>query len=516
MFNLRVSIAVTSLTAAGCASLDARRDLARSAAAIEQATGAPGESLMLGAAAAGARVAELIAGGLTADEAVQVCLLNNPRLHAEFLRIGMGRADLVQSGLLSNPSLSFAPRWPDGGGLSNLQLGIAQNIAELWQIPYRRQAAARDLDRVILDVAREATLLALRARLAYYRVVQVERERDIARENLELTQRLVHLTISRRDAGAGSDLDVAIAEAQHADARVRSQNVTLSVVQARADLVKLLGLDSPPDAISLVDTFPAPSPVEITAASLIVTARRMRLDWQSAKMAVQTAAARVEYEKSRVVNVLEVGVTAERNAQWDKSRGGGVSRNRSLDLNSDGSISRTTSYSRESPEPVRSEWVVGPTLGIDVPVFDQNQAQIAKAEYMLRQSQHLEDAIERDVTQGAYASAAQLAAAVENARLYRDEIVPLRERVLTLSQHAYRSGRTTFLAVLEAQRALLEARAGHADALKNYVSAIVEIEGVAGQPFDRLFETSAPTVTRPSSSSEANPQREDEAREIVP
>jgi hypothetical protein len=147
------------------------------------------------------QVAHLTAGGLTADEAVQVALLNNPRLQAAVYRLGISRADFVQSGLFTNPSLSFSLRWPDGGGLTNLQAGIAQNVAELWQIKHRKEAAERDLDRTILDVAREASMLALDARVAYWRAVRADRESDLARENLALGQKLIDVAISRREAG---------------------------------------------------------------------------------------------------------------------------------------------------------------------------------------------------------------------------------------------------------------------------------------------------------------------------
>ena len=52
-------------------------------------------------------------------EAIQVCLLNNPGLQAAFLDIGMARADVVQSGLLSNPSLTALVRFPTGRVFGN-------------------------------------------------------------------------------------------------------------------------------------------------------------------------------------------------------------------------------------------------------------------------------------------------------------------------------------------------------------------------------------------------------------
>jgi hypothetical protein len=50
-----------------------------------------------------AKVADLLAGGLTVDEAVCVAMLNNRSFQALSQEIGVSRAELVQSGLLTNP-----------------------------------------------------------------------------------------------------------------------------------------------------------------------------------------------------------------------------------------------------------------------------------------------------------------------------------------------------------------------------------------------------------------------------
>jgi cobalt-zinc-cadmium efflux system outer membrane protein len=50
----------------------------------------------------------VLAGGLELDEALRLAPLNNRHLQAEFAALGVARADLVQAGLLRNPSASVA------------------------------------------------------------------------------------------------------------------------------------------------------------------------------------------------------------------------------------------------------------------------------------------------------------------------------------------------------------------------------------------------------------------------
>ena len=53
------------------------------------------------------RVREMLAAPLSMDAAVQLALLNNPGLQAEFETLGIAEADLVQAGRLPNPGFSF-------------------------------------------------------------------------------------------------------------------------------------------------------------------------------------------------------------------------------------------------------------------------------------------------------------------------------------------------------------------------------------------------------------------------
>ena len=53
---------------------------------------------------------------LTADDAVQIALLNNRDLQATYSDLGVAQADLVQAGLFSNPIFDAAVMFPLSGG----------------------------------------------------------------------------------------------------------------------------------------------------------------------------------------------------------------------------------------------------------------------------------------------------------------------------------------------------------------------------------------------------------------
>jgi len=467
---------------AGCATVNPKPDYDRVSRQIEAAAGYRVTVDPEGDAAARQRVSEILADGLTAQEAVQLALLNNPRLQAGFLRIGIGRAAVVQSELFSNPSLALSLRFPDEGGLANVGVSLAQNIAELWQIRPRVRAAERDLDQTILTLAREASIAALDAHSAYVRAVQTDRQLEIAQENLAIAQQLVELAVARREAGSGTEVDVNLARAERVALNVTSRLSLVSAVEAKTNLAKVLGLTTPPDEWQPIDALPDAVDLTFTPQRLVEVARANRLDLKAADAVTQAAEARLAFERSRILRTVELGVDMERadrrsrsgpnwlaDAAWASAQSGAF-----------------TLPSLQPREPQTTDYVTGPTLSMELPLFDQNQAQVARAEFELLQAGHLRDAIDRDIVQESWAVHTRARTAFETAGFMRDELLPLRENGLTLAREAYRVGSTTLLTVLDAQRRLLEARAGYVDVQAAAGVARIDLERIAGRPFAAL------------------------------
>jgi outer membrane protein, heavy metal efflux system len=135
------------LLVSACAAVNPRPDYDRTAQLITQATGQELAHRPADDTVVNNKVAELLAGGITAHEAVQICLLNNPKLQAAFFNVGIAGAEVVQSRLFSNPSVALSPRFPDGGDPTSFEASFAQNIADLWLIPIRKRAAEHALSK---------------------------------------------------------------------------------------------------------------------------------------------------------------------------------------------------------------------------------------------------------------------------------------------------------------------------------------------------------------------------------
>ncbi len=478
----------------GCATVNPKQDYDRVGQRVIEATGQDRVYRPEDDALVEELVEELLQDGISADEAVQISLLNNPSLHAAFMDVGIARADAVQAGLYSNPLLNVSALFPDSGGLANIQSTIAQNIAELWQVPVRKRMAERSLDAAIVVLARTTAVLAADAKAAYYDAVGTDARLRITRENLVIVQNLLELTLTRQQAGAANELDVNLSRGVAVDSEIAVERDRLSSANARRNLATVLGLVVDADALVLNDPLPGDFPETPGAQSLVELAKLWRLDLQAAGQVVSAAQEKLVYEYRRVVPQVQIGLSLERS---ERTRQGG------RDLLGDTARSSIANGGLTAPgiQP-RSErrraqgqdLIIGPSLGVTLPIFDQNQAQIARAQYALQQAYKAEDALDRAVTQEVRSAVDRAMTAWRLMRMYRDQSIPLAQGNLDLSREAYRAGRASFLSVLEAQRFFLETRRGYVEASQTAATMIPELERTIGLPFDKLLsEVNKPT-----------------------
>lgn len=335
---------------AGCATVDPRADWERvgQKAALPEAPQLVWAQSQADEERVAQGVRELLAGGLDQDKAVRVALLNNRALQAAFEEIGVSRADLVQAGLFSNPSLEALLRWPirgDDSGM-NVEISGSVKVSDLWQLPLRRKVAEAAMERTILEVGEAVLATRREAKTAYARAYFLEMMRRQAAELVELAEALERASLRRREFGYLGDPAVYQAQEQVWQARLEASEIEMERNQARAALVRVLGLiDGEPPRLAAAPPEPTGGLPDLERA--LALAQAGRLDVQVARLKMVEAQRRARLERARVVKDVHLG------ADWERESGGGQ--------------------------------LLGPKLGIELPVFDQNQAGIARAEHQARQ-----------------------------------------------------------------------------------------------------------------------------------
>jgi hypothetical protein len=91
-------------------------------------------------------VQKLLQGGLTREHAVEIARLNNPHLQETYDELDVSQADLVQAGLLSNPSLGGS-RFANKSPVMRTQAGTTPRRGTMVQA-----APSADLSRDGIDV----------------------------------------------------------------------------------------------------------------------------------------------------------------------------------------------------------------------------------------------------------------------------------------------------------------------------------------------------------------------------
>jgi cobalt-zinc-cadmium efflux system outer membrane protein len=130
--------------------------------------------------------------------------------------------------------------------------------------------------------------------------------------------------------------------------------------------------------------------------------------------------------------------------------------------------------------------LAGPSATLELPIFDRNLTQVRRAEFRRDQLRQEYDALVAEVGHDVRAAVDRAASAARAARFVADELLPQAERGLQLARTSYDLGDTTLLALLESQRAALQARSTRVEALLEAARARVEIERAAGASLEVL------------------------------
>ncbi len=434
----------------GCATVDPSLDYARTAKKVEQATGHSGlYSAFDESNGTKQRIDELLDGSLSREKAVELCLLNNARLQTALLEVGLSHAELVQSGLLSNPSLNGLVRLPVDAGQSAIEASIVQNLIELWQIPAKKRLAKKALESTVMRIAYEAARAVVETKSAYYTAIAAKEILAVEKQNIATTRTFLDLVAAQQQSGSATEVDVNAARAEVLEQEVTLRSAQLAFFDSKRKLAILLGLELSPNDLDLSDPLPPLADWTFDVSQSIDLAKENRLDLQAAIENVRATQQATSLEKRLFLRNVNAGIGLE----------------------SEG-----------------SNFSVGPAMRLQLPVYDQNQAQIAKAEMRYAQASQTLEALTVEVVQQVRGAQEDYRTANDIARSYKERILPLGENSLDLAQESFRSGKTGVLSVLIAQRKLLSARREFFQKLEQLALSVINIEAAIGLPVSKLFD----------------------------
>ena len=380
----------------------------------------------------GKAIDELLKNELTPEAAVQIALLNNPDLQALYEDLGVTQADVVEAGLLENPVLFGRARFPNKSGESNnYELEITQNFLNILMLPARKKLSAIRFEQVKLHVADEVIRMVAGVRKSYFSALGAKQIRDLRAEitlaagnSFELAQRL-------HSAGNFSDLQLATENAHFEQSRLELARSETALLDAREQLIRLMGLWGPQTNWRLPEQLPDMPSDEIPLENLESTAIENRLDLAAERKAVEALAQALGITIDwRWVGHVEVGISTER--ETDRT------------------------------------WVTGPSLAIELPIFNQRQADIARLEAQLRRSQKRLTAQAIDIRSEVRSLRNRLIMQRNIVDHYRRTVLPLREQIVDLTLKNYNYMLTGAFDLLMAKQQEFEAYQKYLEAIRDY------------------------------------------------
>lgn len=332
----------------------------------------------------------LLSGPLTADDAVQIALLNNRGLQATYAELGIAEADLVQAGRMTNPHLAYLRT--RHGDERKLEWALTFPIVDALTIPLRTRIEGKRFEAVKLGVAAATISVGLETRQAWYRAVSAEQTlrymeqvRDTAEAGAELARRMAR-------SGNFPKLTQMREQTFYAEVVAQLARAKQLAASERERLARLMGLHGQDLGFTLPGRMPD-LPAQLPEVKDIEQrAIAQRYDVQAARRSTEALAESLGLVKAtRFVNALELGPAA----------------------------------TKEDPEP----WKRGFEISLQVPIFDWGSARVARAEavYMQAVNRLAETAVNaRSEVREAYTA---YRTDYDTAKHYRDEIVPLRKKI---------------------------------------------------------------------------------------
>lgn len=417
-------------------------------------------------------------GVLAPERAVTLTLANNRALRADLEMIAQANADLVQAGLPSNPLLSLMLRFPEGGGRASLDFGLSKDIAELWLIPSRKLAAQRMLQQRILSFVDSAIVLVNEVKRTYHTVQYQEKTVSLQGQNVAILREALELAQARFRAGDASLLDVNLTRGRLLEAEVELIGARSEWGVARQTLLRLLGVSRSTQEWTTAPLEPSSPKMTADEADIVELAIQSRLDLRAAWWELEAAVAEVEVERGKVIPSLGIGLAAERTER--RAIGGRklLADTARSSINA-GELTAPDIQSRADRRRERSaeiDFMLGPSVEIPLPIFDQNQAMIAKAQARARELKERYAEMEQRVIEGVRAALSVRRLAEERATFFHESLIPQQESNLSLAEKTYQAGQESILTVLVAQEALIRSRLSHVAALRDLAVSTADLE----------------------------------------
>lgn len=399
-----------------------------------------------------ALVQEILTRPLTQTNAVRVAFINNPRLGADYARLGLTGAEVIQAGRLSNPTFTGGWQYSSRtGDVNRYDLGLTQNFVELLLLPARTRFAKGEFERAKLDATQDLLNLAADVQSAYYGAVGARQVTEMRKTIATAAASSAELSARFQQAGNFTALELALDQATASQAMLDLEQAEADETRADNRLNELMGL-SARTHWKVANALPAPVGEEDTLDTLQNLATTKRPDLDSDRRAVALLEDSLGITRRyRFLGSAEVGVQYERDT--DRNR------------------------------------LLGPSFSLQLPIFSQGQAPLLRAESQLDAARAELKAKELEVFNGVQSAHDHVMAARKRVERLGGETIPLREKIVARTQEQVSYMLVGIFELLRAKQNEYNAYEQYLEAVRDYWDARVDLARAIGSrlPSDSLI-----------------------------
>lgn len=296
-----------------------------------------------------AEVEQMLSKPLTEASVVQIALLNNPGLQAKYSELGIAQADLVQAGLIANPTFGSFFGLPIDRGPTDMTFTLTFNFLNILTLPLRKAVAESEYEETRLHMVKFTIDLASQARALFYQAIASQQLKELSDQMLTAANAEYETAKALREAGNITKLDVTLSRTLYEQAEIDNSRAETELYQAKANLALILGIDTRKTSLILKQKLSAPPREQLIKEEMEAAILDKSIDVALMKQRLETLGRKYQITNIKaLIPELRIGGEAERD---------------------------------------EGDWDFGPTLEYTLPIFDQGQAAIAKAQFEIRGTQ---------------------------------------------------------------------------------------------------------------------------------
>lgn len=376
--------------------------------------------------------------GLNEQDAVTIALWNNLAFQADLAQLGVSRAEVLQAGLIKNPNFSLLlPIGP-----KQLEAWLLWPISELQLRPHRMAVAKLNASRIADNLIQNGLNLARDTQIVFSDLLQTQKALSLAKENVRLLNEIFKITQARLRLGDISELDAQQKKIDASIALEQRNRLTHDEKTFRHRLRSMLGIEPEID-LKLISMDSTPD-LKKDLTFLIVMALASRPDLRIAELEIESAGEQIGWEEKKIFNFIAI-----------------------LDANANNTE-------------------IGPGFTVDIPIMNQNEGGIARAQAQLDVAVKRYLAIREKIKLSVRESYTQYLSAQKQLKLIDQKILPQQEHKLKLSKQAFENGEISYLSDLEIQRGFIQAKLRKTEALADLSRKTARLGHSIGRPVEFL------------------------------